>query len=176
MIHCFPRKLLSSIWIKEMSRLIREEGLEAMQSDLRKNQRRNQIRTQKRRANVSCVVLVMILMIAVCLCPKQLNIGAKCCSRINLVMAAMDVFQRITVQETVSRKDHLRYVRKTSNWLHGFKHKKEGVKQDSGNGDNKQITTTCTSVQSLSCASTKLGSDVISMYVVPVQIHNPDSN
>ena len=58
-IHCFPRKLLSSIYIKEMSRLIREEGLEAMQSDLRENQRRNQIRTQKRRRNVSCVVLVI---------------------------------------------------------------------------------------------------------------------
>ena len=95
-----------------MSRLIREEGLEAMQSDLRKNQRRNQIRTQKRRTNVSCVVLVMILMIAVYSCPKQLKIGAKCCSRINFVMAAMDVFQRITVQETVSSKDHVRYVKK----------------------------------------------------------------
>ena len=30
--------------------------------------------------------------------------------------------------------------------LHGFKPKKEGVKQDSGNGGNKQITTTCTGV------------------------------
>ena len=47
MIHCFPRKLLSSIWIKEMARLIREEVLEVMQSDLRKNKKINQIRTQK---------------------------------------------------------------------------------------------------------------------------------
>ena len=30
--------------------------------------------------------------------------------------------------------------------LHGFKPKKEGVKQDIGNGNNKQITTTCTGV------------------------------
>ena len=30
--------------------------------------------------------------------------------------------------------------------LHGFKPKKEGVKQDSGNGNNKQTTTTCTGV------------------------------
>ena len=30
--------------------------------------------------------------------------------------------------------------------LHEFKPKKEGVKQDSGNYDNKQITTTCASV------------------------------
>ena len=55
---------------------------------------------------MSCVVLVMHL------CPTQLKIGAKCCSRINFVMAAMGVFQRITVQETVSSKDHVRYVRK----------------------------------------------------------------
>ena len=60
--------------------------------------------------------------------------------------------------------------------LYGFKPKKEGVKQDSGNDDNKQITTTCTGVQSLSCASTKFRSDVISMCVVPVQICHPDSN
>ena len=38
--------------------------------------------------------------------------------------------------------------------LHGFKPKKEGAKQDSENGDNKQTTTTCTGVQSLSCAFT----------------------
>ena len=111
-IHCFPRKLLSSIYIKEMSRLIREEGLEAMQSDLRENQRRNQIRTQKRRRNVSCVVLVMILMIAVYLCPKHLKIRAKSCSRINFNMAAMDVLQRITVKETVHSEHRARYVRK----------------------------------------------------------------
>ena len=54
-----------------MSRLIREEGLEVMQLDLKKNQMINQIRTQKRRANVSCVVLVMILIIAVYLCTKE---------------------------------------------------------------------------------------------------------
>ena len=42
--------------------------------------------------------------------------------------------------------------------LHGFTPKKEGVKQDSGNGDNNQITTTCTGVQLLSCASTKFRS------------------
>ena len=52
-----------------MPKLIREEELEAMQSDLRKNKKINQIRTQKRRANVLCVLLVMILMIAVYLCP-----------------------------------------------------------------------------------------------------------
>ena len=68
-----------------------------MQSYLRNNQRRNQIKTQRRKANVSCVVLVMILMIAVYLCPKQLKIRAKCCSRINFLMAAMNVFQTITV-------------------------------------------------------------------------------
>ena len=60
---------MSSIWIKEMPKLIREEELEAMQSDLRKNKKINQIRTQKRRTNVSCVLLVMILMIVVYLCP-----------------------------------------------------------------------------------------------------------
>ena len=39
------------------------------------------------------------------------------------------------------------------------------------------ITTTCTGVQSLSCASTKFRSDVISMcVVVPMQICYPDSN
>ena len=54
-----------------MSRLIREEGLEVMQLDLKKNQMINQIRTQKRRTNVSCVVLVMILIIAVYLCTKE---------------------------------------------------------------------------------------------------------
>ena len=31
-------------------------------------------------------------------------------------------------------------------------------------------------VQSLSCASTKFRSDIISMCLVPVQIHHPDSN
>ena len=54
--------------MKEISRLMRDEGLEAMQSDLKNNQKINQIRTQKR-TNVSCVLLVMILMIAVYLCP-----------------------------------------------------------------------------------------------------------
>ena len=82
-----------------------------MQSDL-KNQTINQIRTQRSRTNASCVVFVMILMIAVHLCPKQLKIRAKCCSRINFVMAAMNVFQRITVQETVSSECQVRYVRK----------------------------------------------------------------
>ena len=47
---------------------MRDEGLEAMQSDLKNNQKINQIRTQKR-TNVSRVLLVMILMIAVYLCP-----------------------------------------------------------------------------------------------------------
>ena len=61
---------------------------------------------------MSCVVLVMILIIAVYLCPKQLKIGAKCCSIINFAMTVMDKFQRITVQETVSSEDHVRYVRK----------------------------------------------------------------
>ena len=102
---------MSSTCIKEIPRLIGEEGLEAMESDL-KNQRINQIRTHQRRTNVSCVVLVMILIIAVYLCPKLLKIGAKCCSGINFVMTAMDVFQRITVQEIESSEDHVRYVRK----------------------------------------------------------------
>ena len=60
--------------------------------------------------------------------------------------------------------------------LHGSKPKKEGVKRDSGNGDNKQITTSFTGARSLVCASTKLRSDVISICVVPVQIRHPDSN
>ena len=42
------------------------------------------------------------LKVAVYLCHKQLMIGSKCCSgRINFVMADMDVFRRIIVQETV---------------------------------------------------------------------------
>ena len=53
--------------------------------------------------------------------------------------------------------------------LHGFKPKKEGLKQDSGNGSNNKISATCTGVQSLSCASTKFRSDVINMCVVPVR-------
>ena len=61
----FSKQAVEQYSIKEMSRLIREEGLEGMQSDLRKNQRTNQIRTQKRMTNVSCVGLVMILMISV---------------------------------------------------------------------------------------------------------------
>ena len=96
-----------------MSRLIREEGLEAMESDLRKNRRINQLKTQNKRINVSCVVHVMILMIAVYLCPKLLKIRAKCCSGINSIMDVMDVFQRIAVQgKQQSSKDHVRYVRK----------------------------------------------------------------
>ena len=89
----------------------------------------------------------MILMIAVYLCPEQLKIGAKCRSRINFVVAAMDVFQRITVEETVSSEDHVEYVRKNIQLADmDFNLRKKGVKQDSGNGDNKQITTTCTGV------------------------------
>ena len=111
-------------------------------------------------------------------------------------MVAMDVFQRITVQGTVNSEDHVTYVRITwitwltllglhyITWLtwitltglHGLKPKKEGVKQDSGNGGNKQITTICTCVKSLSCAFTKFRSDVISMCVVPVHIRHPDSS
>ena len=60
--------------------------------------------------------------------------------------------------------------------MHGFKSKKEGITQDSGNGDNKQITTTCAGVQSLSCDSTKFRSDVSSICVVPVQIRHPNSD
>ena len=58
--------------------------------------------------------------------------------------------------------------------LHGFKLKKEGVKQGSGYGDNKQITTTYIDVQSLSCASTKFRPDVISMFYLFIFtfIHN----
>ena len=54
--------------------------------------------------------------------------------------------------------------------------RKKGLKEDSGNGDNKQITTTCTDVQPLSCGSTKFRLDVISMCVAPVQIRHSDSN
>ena len=92
--------------MKEISRLMRDEGLEAMQSDLKNNQKINQIRTQKR-TNVSCVVLVMILMMAVYLCPQQLKIELKFFSRINFVMAAMDAFKGITVQGTINSKDHV---------------------------------------------------------------------
>ena len=57
------------------------------------------MRTQKRRTNVSCAVLVMILVIYV---PSQ---TVEDWSKVLFsVMAAMDVFQRITVQGTVSRK------------------------------------------------------------------------
>ena len=41
-----------------------------------------------------------------------MKIEVKCFSRINFVIAAMDAFQRITVQGTVSSEDHVRYVRK----------------------------------------------------------------
>ena len=62
-------------------------------------------------------------------------------------MAAMDVFQRITVQETVSSKDHVGYVKKNIQLAYMDSNlRKKGVKQDSGNGGNKQITTTCTGV------------------------------
>ena len=57
---------------------------------------------------MSCTVLFMILMIAMYLCPKQLKIGAKCCSRINCVKAAMYVSQRITVQENLNSENHVR--------------------------------------------------------------------
>ena len=61
--------------------------------------------------------------------------------------------------------------------LHGFKPKKERVKQDCANDDNyMQISTTYKGVQFLSCASTKFRSDVISMCAVPVQIRHPYSN
>ena len=57
------------------------------------------MRTQKRRTNVLCAVLVMILVIYV---PSQ---TVEDWSKVLFsVMAAMDVFQRITVQGTVSRK------------------------------------------------------------------------
>ena len=54
--------------------------------------------------------------------------------------------------------------------------RKKGLKEDSGNSDNKQITTTCTGVQSLSCASITSRLDVISMCVAPVQLRHPDSS
>ena len=64
----FSKEAVEQYLDKRDSRMMREEGLEAMQSDLKMNQKINQIRTQKR-TNVSCVLLVMILMIAVHLCP-----------------------------------------------------------------------------------------------------------
>ena len=46
--------------------------------------------------------VVQNLKVVVYLCHKQLMIGSQCCSRrINFVMADMDVFRRIIVQETV---------------------------------------------------------------------------
>ena len=113
---------------------------------------------------MSCAMLVMILIIAVYLCPKQLKIGAKCCSRINFAMADMDKFQRIIVQETLSSEDHVRYVRKNIQLDYMDSNlRKKGVKQDRGTDGNKQITTTCTGFQSLSCASKKFRSDVINL-------------
>ena len=41
--------------------------------------------------------------------------------------------------------------------------RKKGVKQDRGTDGNKQITTTCTGFQLLSCASKKFRSDVINL-------------
>ena len=81
-------------------------------------------------------------------------------------MVAMDVFQRITVQETVSNKDHVKYVRKNIELVYMDSNLRKGVKQNSGNGGNKQMTTTYTGVRS----------DVISMCVVPVQIRHPNFN
>ena len=47
MINCFPRKLLNSIWIKELSRLIREEGLEAVQSEEESKNRQDKDTNEK---------------------------------------------------------------------------------------------------------------------------------
>ena len=93
--------------------LIRKEGLETMQCDLRKNQTINQIRAE----NSFCGHLMLV----VYLCLKQLEIGAKCCLGINSVMATKDVIQRITVQGTVSSGDQVRYKKKQPTGLHGFK-------------------------------------------------------
>ena len=65
-IQCFSRKLLSSIWIQEMSKLIREEGLEAMQSE---EESKNKPDKDTKKDKCVCVLLVMILMSAVYLCP-----------------------------------------------------------------------------------------------------------
>ena len=73
-------------------------------------------------------------------------------------MTAMYVFQRITVQGTVSSQDHVRYVRKNMQlaYMDSNLRKNGWVTQDSGCGDNKQITTTYTDAQSFSFASSKL--------------------
>ena len=92
-------------------------------------------------------------------------------------MAAMDVFSKDHSARNCKQQGSCKICKeKHATGLYGFKPKKEEVKQDSGNDGNKQITTTCTGVQSLSCASTKFRSDVISMCVVPVQIYHPGSN
>ena len=69
------------------------------------------------------------------------------------------------------------YKEKHPTGLHGFKPKKiSDRKQGNGKDDNKPITNTCTGVRSLSCASTRFRSDIISMCVVPVQIFHRDSS
>ena len=92
-------------------------------------------------------------------------------------MAAMDVFSKDHSARNCEQQGSCKICKgKHATGLYGFKPKKEEVKQDSGNDGNKQITTTCMGVQSLSCASTKFRSDIIIMCVVPVQIHHPDSS
>ena len=59
---------------------------------------------------------------------------------------------------------------KTSSWLKCTAKKISDRKQGNGKDDNKLITNICTDDKSLSCASTRLRSGVISMYEVPVQI------
>ena len=114
-----------------------------------------------------CVVLVMISMIAVYLCHKQLKIGAKCCPRINLGYGCYGCISKDHSARNCKQQRSCKICNeKHPTGLHGFKLKKEGVKQNSGNGDNKQMTTTYTGVRS----------DVISMCVVPVQIRHPNFN
>lgn len=170
MIHGFLKNLLSSIWKREMSKLIKREGMIA---NVRKTQDDNKLQDDnlKRDKCIMCGAFhdlddCSVFMSQTVQSQTKVLFKNECCYGC-YVYISNDHSARTCKQQRswkLCKKKH-------PAGLHGLKPKKiSDRKQGNGKDDNKLITNTCTDDKSLSYASTRLRSGVISMCVVPVQI------
>ena len=170
MIHGFLKNLLSSIWKREMSKLIKREGMIA---NVRKTQDDDKVQDDnlKRDKCIMCGAFhdlddYSVFMSQTVQSQTKVLFKNECCYGC-YVYISNDHSARTCKQQRswkLCKKKH-------PAGLHGLKPKKiSDRKQGNGKDDNKLITNTCTDDKSLSYASTRLRSGVISMCVVPVQI------
>ena len=126
-----------------MSMLIREEGLEAMQSDLRNNQRINQIKDAK--GKDKCIMRGACHDLDDCsvFMSQTVQDRRKVLFRNKLCYGCYGCISKDHSSRNCKHQQSCKICKeKHPTSLHRFKPKKERVKQDSGNDDNKQMTIT----------------------------------